>query len=240
MIMSGNPQPPVTGGGNAGFAVRHSTVFITGMPERNIQNQTVAREMLGTTGCAVMPKCASCKEPTSNRFGLTYACNHEHALAVIRARQERKERKALAAARSKARADKLRIKPRSQWMREAQQAFNAYIRARDFDKPCICCGRFGTSDQLTGGEWDCGHYRSVGSCPELRFDEDNAHRQLKSCNRFFSGRAVDYRIGIIARIGVERVERLEGPHEPRKYTVDELKALIVEYRAKRRELERGR
>jgi hypothetical protein len=87
----------------------------------------------------------------------------------------------------------------------------------------------------------------VGSHPELRFDTDNCHRQLKECNggsgRFSKhGRVVSegYRQGIIERIGIERVERLEGPHEPKKYTIDELQALIKTYRAKKRELEKRR
>ena len=37
----------------------------------------------------------------------------------------------------------------------------------------------------------------------------------------------------------EAVEWLEGPHEPKKYTVEELKAMAAGYRAKTRELKKG-
>jgi hypothetical protein len=136
------------------------------------------------------------------------------------------------------RARKEAIKTRSEWVKECQAAFNRYIRARDHDKPCICCGRWAQSSPHTGGMWDCGHYRSVGSAPELRFDEDNAHRQLKQCNRDLSGRAVDYRIGLIKRIGIERLERIEGHHEPKKYSIDELKDLKAKYNRMALEIEK--
>jgi hypothetical protein len=159
----------------------------------------------------------------------------------------KKERKAMAEARSRTKAAKTLLKTRREWLSDAQDAFNNYIRARDFDKPCICCGQWPKVQGKYGGDWDAGHFLSVGSHPELRFDPDNCHRQLKECNggsgRFSKhGRVVSegYRQGIIERIGIERVERLEGPHEPRKYTIDELQALIKTYRAKKRELERER
>ncbi len=64
---------------------------------------------------------------------------------------------------------------------EAQKAFNAYIRARDAALPCISCGETNPPD-LHGGQWDCGHFKTVGAYPELRFEERNAHKQCKSCN----------------------------------------------------------
>lgn len=191
-----------------------------------------------------MPKPRKCRcgcgEPIPDGNTLRKAATIECALRLAKTDRERKEAKARQAAKRQHRADKTRIKTRQQWMKEAQVAFNAFIRARDWDKPCIDCNQWHKSESLTGGEWDCGHYRSVGSCPELRFDERNAHRQLKECNRRLSGRAVDYRIGLIARIGLEAVELLEGPHPPKKYSIPELQAIIREYRAKKRELEASR
>ncbi|MNC74268.1 Bacteriophage Lambda NinG protein [compost metagenome] len=56
------------------------------------------------------------------------------------------------------------------------------------------------------------------------------------CNRNLSGNAVEYRIRLVPRIGAEKVVWLEGPHPARKYTVEEIKAIKAEYRAKTREL----
>ena len=131
-----------------------------------------------------------------------------------------------------------KLKTRSQWTKEAQIVFNAYIRLRDKEKPCICCG-LPLGDNVVGGNFDCGHYRSVGSAPHLRFDERNANGQRKRCNRWGSGRAVDYRIGLIRRIGLDQVEALEADNEPRKYSIEELKAIKALYVAKLQELRNG-
>jgi Bacteriophage Lambda NinG protein len=45
-----------------------------------------------------------------------------------------------------------------------------------------------------------------------------------------------YRAELIRRIGLHEVERLEGPHETRKWTIEELKAIKAEYRAKAKAL----
>lgn len=121
---------------------------------------------------------------------------------------------------------------------EAQHAFNAYIRERDKNRPCICCGQPLSAGDV-GGAYDCGHYRSVGSAAHLRFDERNAHAQRKQCNRWGAGRAVDYRLGLIARIGLAEVEALEVDNTPRKFTAEELRAIKADYRAKLKKLEKA-
>jgi hypothetical protein len=149
----------------------------------------------------------------------------------------RKVKKDKAAAKVALKARKAALKRIPDLIAEAQKEFNHFVRLRDADKPCICCGRFAGPGELTGGVWDCGHYRSTGSASHLRFTETNAHRQLKVCNRYGAGRAVDYRIGLIARIGLEAVEALESNNTPRKWQRDELIAIRETYRLKRKELE---
>ena len=126
---------------------------------------------------------------------------------------------------------------RSQRVKQAQIAFNAFIRFRDKGKNCICCDK-PLGDEAIGGAYDCGHYRSVGSAPHLRFDERNAHGQSKYCNRWLNGNAVNYRQGLIKRIGLEAVEELEADQTPRKYTVDELIELTRYYKEKVKELKK--
>lgn len=174
-------------------------------------------------------KAPGCDARFTPRSTFQRACSPHCALEIAHA-------DAVARTRKETRQAKERIKTRSQWVREAQAAFNAYIRARDEGQPCICCGRYATDTSLTGSKWDAGHYRSTGAAPELRFNEDNCHRQLVFCNRHRSGNAVEYRLGLIKRIGVGRVEALEAEHEPKKYTIDDLKQIRDTYRAKRRAL----
>lgn len=151
-----------------------------------------------------------------------------------------KDRKAkVKAERAQTKARKEKIKTIPDLIREAQVEFNKWVRARDEGKPCICCGRTADDkDLLTGSRWDAGHYRSTGSASHLRFNEDNCHRQLVRCNRHGAGRAVDYRLGLIGRIGLSRVEALEASNTPHKWQRDELIAIKNKYRALRKELEK--
>ena len=135
---------------------------------------------------------------------------------------------------------KEKLKSRADHLREAQAAVNEFIRLRDAHLPCISCDSTPTdNDLMTGSRWDAGHYRSVGACPELRFEPLNIHRQCVKCNRNLSGNTVGYRIRLVLRIGTEKVDWLEGPHSARKYTVDEIKAIKADYRAKTREMKRA-
>lgn len=147
---------------------------------------------------------------------------------------ERKRKAAIAKERRDLRSLKLSIKTLSDWRKDAQKAFNAYIRERDHDLPCISCGDF--TPMTRGGDYDCGHYRSVGANPELRFEELNCHKQCKRCNRYLTGNHVNYRIGLLMRIGEEKVAWLEGNHKPMRYRIEELQAIAKAYRQKLKEL----
>lgn len=162
------------------------------------------------------------------------------ACAIIDApRHQEKARKSLAqVGRNEIKVRKEKLKSRGEHMREAQQAFNEFIRARDQAAGHLCISS-GKPLDWSGNAVDAGHYRSVGSAPHLRFDERNCHAQSKQDNRFLSGNAVDYRIGLIARIGQDAVDALEADKSVRKYTIEEIKAIKAEYRAKTRELKRA-
>ena len=129
---------------------------------------------------------------------------------------------------------KEKLKSRADHLKDTQQAFNAWIRARDAGQPCISCGT--TADV----QYCAGHYRTTAAAPELRFEPLNVNLQCnRNCNMGKSGNLLGYRPGLIKKIGIEAVEWLEGPHEAKKYTVEELKAMTAEYRAKTRELKKG-
>jgi len=157
------------------------------------------------------------------------------ACAMIDApKNQEKARKAIdQRERREIKVRKERLKSRAEHLKDTQIAFNAWIRERDADLPCISCGRH------HDGQYHSGHYRTVGANPELRFEPLNAWKQCAPCNNHLSGNLINYRISLLQRIGEEKVLWLEGPHEPKKYTVDELKAMTAEYRAKTRELKKG-
>lgn len=168
--------------------------------------------------------CKACRVEFQPMRRMQVACSPLCAQAVAEAKRFKAERaetrKALAA-----------IKPRSKWLQEAQAAVNRYVRARDADKPCISCGRHHQ------GSHDAGHYLTTGARPELRFDLANIHKQCVPCNRHLHGNLIAYRIGLIGRIGVAEVERLEGNHPAQKWDIPTLKLIRDTYRQKARELE---
>lgn len=186
---------------------------------------------------AKQPKAKTCQNPecaakfTPQRLGQS-VCSPKCGLAIADVNGD-KARKALALIERRAiKAAKERIKSRSDHLKEAQQAFNAYIRERDALLPCVSCGRHHE------GQWHAGHYRTVAGSPELRFEPLNVHKQCAPCNNHKSGDIVNYRIELVRRIGPENVEWLEGPHESKKYTIEQLQAIKTEYRALVRQIKR--
>jgi hypothetical protein len=158
------------------------------------------------------------------------------ACAIIDApKNQDKARKAIQQEdRKSLRAAKERVKTKGQHMREAQAEFNAWVRARDADLGCVSCDKPSTWD----GQWHASHFRSVGSSPEHRFNPANVHKACSVCNNHLSGNILGFTPELIRRIGAEAVEALLGPSEPRRYTIEDLKAIKAQYRAKTRELKR--
>ena len=171
--------------------------------------------------------CACCRVSFVPMTPMGRACSISCAISI--AEQVRK-----VAERKDDKARKLALKTRQDWLREAQAAFNAFIRARDAALPCISCGRF------HDGSHDAGHYRSVGAQPALRFDENNCHRQCVPCNQHKGGNIVEYRIRLIQKIGREAVELLEIEHAPAKFDIADAQRIKATYRAKLKQLQEAR
>lgn len=122
---------------------------------------------------------------------------------------------------------KEKTKTLSQHESEAKKAFQKWVRHRDRDFPCISCFKFNCPD------WAGGHYLDAGVYSGLIFHPDNCHKQCNShCNGFLGGNKVNYRIGLINRIGEERVKWLEENKDrlkSYKYTKDELTDIKNKY-----------
>jgi len=121
------------------------------------------------------------------------------------------------------------LKTKQTYIKELQVIFNRFIRLRDKDENCISCGKPNGSEQA-------GHYRSTGSCPELRFCEDNVHGQCIRCNMHLHANLINYRLGLIERCSLALVDWLELNHEPKHYTINELIELKEYYRKKIKDL----
>lgn len=183
----------------------------------------------------VKGKCKHCGGEFVKRSRMHTVCSPACTIAIAEAKMRRDEARAAVADRKETRARREALKTRADYMREAQTAFNAYIRERDrlANRVCVCCGQ---PLDWTGNNVDAGHYRSRGSAPHMRFVENNCWAQRKQCNRYGAGRAVDYRIGLVARIGLEAVEALEADNTPRKWSIEELRAIKALYKQKLKDL----
>lgn len=172
-------------------------------------------------------KCATCRAVFEPRSMTHRCCNPECAQALValeKARKDRKERQAGLA----------KLKRRADYLKEAQASLNAWIRlVRDRDQPCISCGRHHQ------GQNHAGHYLARGSHPHLALVEENLRLQCAPCNVHLSGNQLEYRKGLIARIGIERVEALEADDTPRKWTVEQLIEIKKHYSALVRAAKKG-
>ena len=187
-------------------------------------------------------KCTGCKQrfdrdsmiklPAGNFHSIDCATQYSQA-SVQRSRAKQLAKTKRDDKKSHTQAKK-RIKDndRSFQLKKTQQIFNRYIRLLDNALPCISsCG------EPFRAKFDAGHYRSVGANPELRFNELNNNGQCVRCNQHLSANLINYRIGLVTRIGREKVEWVEGFHELKRYTIDDLKLIQAEYKDKTKLLE---
>jgi len=182
-------------------------------------------------------KCTVCKDKFKQARPMQAVCGPVCAGAHARRVSEKQAAVMARADRVATKAALEKFKTKAQWIADLQRVFNAFIRERDRDQPCICCGKlFDEADLLTGGQWDAGHYISRGAAAHLRFEENNVHKQLKGHNRPGGTTRAQFRAGMIARIGLAAVEALESDQTPRHYTIDDLRTMKAEYAAKLRAL----
>ncbi|MFS7357606.1 recombination protein NinG [Rahnella inusitata] len=185
--------------------------------------------------------CKICKTRFKPATLYEWWCNEEHKEELITKlatearqkriqQQERQRKETTQQERRSLKIRKLAVKPLSYFAKQAQTEFNAFIRERDADLPCISCGRF------HDGQYHAGHYRTVGANPELRFNEDNCHRQCAPCNNHLSGNIENYTPAIRAKIGEQAYQLLMGAHEPQRYRREDFERIRDEYKAKRKAL----
>ena len=177
-------------------------------------------------GSMLTRRCSFCRKkiPAAGAVvgSLKAFCNMEHLIQFARTKGKIVVDKAK---RLEKKADSIKLKRRVEWVKEAQAAFNSYIRERDRGNECISCSTILPMEDIVGGGYDCGHYRSTGSSPHLRFNLHNAHGQCKKCNRYLSGSVTNYRIKLVKKIGNYRLDALEANQVIRKYSIEYLQRI---------------
>lgn len=172
----------------------------------------------------IRPKlCAWCKVKFQPERHLQPCCCVDHAIKKMEADKAKKTRK------KKAECKKA-ILTRTERLAKAQVAFNAYIRCRDKDQPCIVCGTHHNA------QYQAGHFYTRGARADLRFNEHNCFKQCARTNRYTSvDTAEKFRKNVIARIGQEEFDKLSivGRSD---WSDEEINEIERTYKAKLKEL----
>ena len=142
-------------------------------------------------------------------------------------------------------------KSRGEWLAEAKAAIQGSRRLEELAKGrgCMSCQRsrqeVESGPWRPGGYWDGGHFKSKGAFPELALEPLNIWLQCKSCNAGSGkyarkGYTVNaaFEANLAATEGQALVDWLNGPHEPKHYDIDDLKAIKATHTARQRELKR--
>ena len=116
-----------------------------------------------------------------------------------------------------------------------QKVFNAFIRKRDTINGqyfiCISCQERKPLDQMNAG-----HYHAAGNNEAVRYDEINTNGQCIKCNKFLHGNLLEYRKGLIAKVGQKAVDDLDiKRHNLSKMHKFEIQYLIDLYTKKLKE-----
>lgn len=167
-----------------------------------------------------MKKCKVCGEQFRPFNSMAKACGIQCALVLGR---ETTAKKAKAEFKAK---DTAHLKAL------AQKVFNSFIRLRDEGEGCISCDK----SKDWQGQWHAGHYMTTGARPQLRFNERNVSRQCSQCNLYLSGNLAQYRLKLIAKIGLKAVEELESDTSSAKFRAEDYTRIIAEYRLKIKQL----
>jgi len=176
-------------------------------------------------------RCPVCQEMyTPKRYGLRLTCCCDNAGCRLDYAQgvRAKESEKAARSRKKAFLDDDKAFQRA----KAQKAFNEFIRLRDAALGCVSCDK----PAAWHGQWHAGHYKTTGARPDLRFNEDNCHKQCSVCNNHLSGNLANYRAELENRIGMDRLLALGVELTPKKYTAADYKNIHATYAAKVKEL----
>ena len=174
-------------------------------------------------------KCKECGEVFQKLRPLQSVCGYECSKENAKKQTKKKKDKKLKEINKDVRERKEKLKTTSDYLKELQVVFNQWIRLRDKGLNCISCNKPAKKE-------NAGHYRSVGSCPELRFEPLNVHLQCEYCNTYQHGNLIPYRQNLIKKIGISSVEWLESSHEPKHYNKAELIGLKVQYKQRIKEM----
>jgi len=168
-----------------------------------------------------MPKCKHCKEPYKKERINQIVCSPECAYKLQSKAKDKIEK-----AETKVKKEKL--KTYTQKVNDAKKVFQKWIRNRDAGHNCISCNAV-----IGSGVAHAGHYKKSEIYRGVIFNELNVNVQCVKCNLYLNGNEANYRIGLVAKIGEQKVKELENLAEQTrkyKYSDAELDAIKKQYK----------
>lgn len=176
-------------------------------------------------------KCAlkSCRKPFPPRSMTHKTCSPECAQEFVRLERVRKDRQ-------ETQAKLIALKPAKWAKAKAKKAMHLYVRTRDEGQPCASCDTILVIAGRIGGDYDAGHFRSVGSAKHLEFDPRNVWGQCKYCNDTLKGNGQEYERRLRLKMGDEYVDGILSDQTSRHYKKDDYLAIEAHYKQKIKEL----
>ena len=172
-------------------------------------------------------RCKNCKEKFEPKNFLQKYCFKDECMKVF---VEKTKEKAWKEKKQKMQQE---LETVQDYIKMTQIIFNKYIRLRDKGKNCISCNKPALKE-------NAGHFWSAGGHSNVRFNEDNVHLQCEYCNTYLSGNLIMYNNNLLYKLGSDRFIKLhEQAHITKKWTKEELKEIINEYKQKVKQLENG-
>lgn len=176
-------------------------------------------------------KCKECGVVFQKIRPLQSVCSPKCGILQSKKQREKQSKKDW---QKRKKATKEKLKTKKDYEKELQQVFNEFIRLRDQDQNCISCGR------QVNGKCDAGHFYPVGSYKNLRFDENNVHKQCVHCNQHKHGNLNEYALNLPQRIGLCNFKKLnENRLKERHYSIPELIDLKKTYKEKIKKLKQN-
>ncbi len=170
------------------------------------------------------------KKWCSDDCGAVVAMN---LLAAKKAKEQRIERA----------ADKVKLtamKPLKWWRAKAKAAMHELVRAEAENQPCISCDTILRKLGRVGGDYDAGHFRSVGSAKNLEMDRRNVWGQCKYCNDHLSGNNQEYERRLRIKKGDAFVDAILSDNAPRHYKAHDYQALEEQFKAELKSLQNSK
>lgn len=172
-------------------------------------------------------KCKECKEyfipapnmflpPTCEKYDCRLSYANKHLSNKVKAKKKANRAELIKYNQSDV---KLR-------MELAKRIVQMYVRLRDVNESCIVCRK------LVAKQWDGGHYMNSQYFSAVRFNTLNIHKQCSHCNGWNNEDKQTYRIHLIDKIGLDKVEWLEAQNQTVKYDAEYLNKLIKTFRKK--------